>query len=33
MVFWDEKEAKELFQKLLFYNFLVEKPKVKHLKT
>ena len=29
--FWSEKEAKELFQILPFYNFLIEKPKIKHL--
>ena len=29
--FWNEKEAKELFQILPFYNFLTEKPNVKHL--
>ena len=28
--FWNEKEAKELFQILPFYNVLVEKPKIKH---
>ena len=31
MIFWDEKERKELFQKLPFYNVLIEKPKMKHL--
>ena len=31
MSFWDEKEAKKLFQKLTFYNVLIEKPKLKHL--
>ena len=25
--FWNEKEAKELFQILPFYNVLIEKPK------
>ena len=29
--FWNGKEAKKLFQILLFYNFLIEKPKIKHL--
>ena len=29
--FWKEKEAKELFQMLPFYNALIEKPKLKHL--
>ena len=29
--FWNEKEAKELFQSLPFYNVLIEKPKIKHL--
>ena len=30
--FWnDEKEAKNLFQILPFYNVLTEKPKIKHL--
>ena len=29
--FWDEKDAKELFQMLPFYNALIEKPKIKHL--
>ena len=29
--FWNEKEAKELFQILPFYNVLIEKPKIKHL--
>ena len=31
MSFWDEKERKELFKKLPFYNALIEKPKIKHL--
>ena len=31
MSFWDKKEAKKLFQKLPFYNILIEKPKIKHL--
>ena len=29
-VFWNEKEAKQLFQILPFYNVLTEKPKIKH---
>ena len=29
--FWDEKEAKILFQILSFYNVFIEKPKTKHL--
>ena len=29
--FWNEKQAKELFQILRFYNVLIEKPKIKHL--
>ena len=29
--FWNEKEAKELFQILPFCNVLIEKPKLKHL--
>ena len=33
MSFWDEKEAKGLFQELPFYNVLITKPKIKHLKT
>ena len=32
MTFWDEKEAKRLFQKLLLYNVSIEKPHIKHLK-
>ena len=28
---WNEKESKELFQILSFYNVLIEKPKIKHL--
>ena len=31
MSFWNEKEAKELFQELPFYNVLIEKPKTNHL--
>ena len=26
--FWNEKEAKNLFQTLPFYNVLIEKPKI-----
>ena len=33
MNFWDEKEAKRLFQKLPFYNVPTEKPRIKHLKN
>ena len=33
MNFWNEKEAKTLFQKLLFYNVLIEKPRIKHLRN
>ena len=33
MRFWDEKEAKILFQKLPFYNTCTEKPCIKHLKN
>ena len=29
--FWNEKEAKGLFQILPFYNVLTEEPKIKHL--
>ena len=28
MSFWDKKERKKLFEKLPFYNFLIEKPKI-----
>ena len=31
MCFWDEREAKILFQKLPFYNALIEKPYIKSL--
>ena len=31
MSFWNEKEVKQLFQELPFYNALIEKPKIKHL--
>ena len=33
MSFWDEKEAKRLFQKLPFLNIIIEKPRIKHLKN
>ena len=33
MSHWDEKEAKKLFQKLQFYDVLIEKPKTKGLKN
>ena len=29
--FWNEKEAKNLFQILPFYNVLIEKPEIKKL--
>ena len=32
MSYWDEKEAKRLFQKLPFYNVLIEKLRIKQLK-
>ena len=32
MSFWDEKEAKGLFQELPFYNTFIEKPRIKRLK-
>ena len=31
MNFWDEKEAKRLFEELSFYNASIEKPDIKHL--
>ena len=31
MRFWDEKEAKKLFKKPLFYNASIEKPYIKRL--
>ena len=31
MSFWNEKEAKELFQELHFHNVLIEKSKIKHV--
>ena len=33
MNFWDKKEVKKLFRKLPHYNFLIEKPRIKHLKN
>ena len=30
MSFWDEKEAKRLFQELPFYNVLIEKPRIEY---
>ena len=33
MRFWDEKEAERLFQKLPFYNILIEIPHIDHLKN
>ena len=33
MSFWDEKEAKSLFQELPFYNVLIEKPKLNIYQT
>ena len=32
MSFWDEKEAKRLFQKLPVYNVSIEKPCIKRLR-
>ena len=31
MSFWNEKEAKTLFQKPPFYNFLIEKPPIRSI--
>ena len=31
--FWDGKEPKKLFQKLSFYNVLIEKSCIKYLKN
>ena len=31
MSFWNEKEAKKLFQELPFYDVLNERPRIKHL--
>ena len=33
MSFWNEKEAKRLFQELPIYKVLIEKPRVKLLKN
>ena len=33
MSFGDKKEAKRLFQKLPFYNVLIEKPRIKYLRN
>ena len=33
MSFWDEKEAKLLFQEPPFHNTFIEKPRIKHLKN
>ena len=33
MSFWDEKEAKRLFQELPIYKVLIEKPRVKLIKN
>ena len=33
MTFWNEKEAKRLFQILLFYNVSTEKPNIKDFKN
>ena len=33
MSFWDEKQARRLFQGLPFYNVLIEKPSIKRLKN
>ena len=33
MSFWNEKETKRLFQEFPFYNVLIEKPRIKHLKN
>ena len=30
MIFWNEKEAKKLFQQLPFHNVLIKNPKNKH---
>ena len=32
MSHWNERETKSFFQKLLFYNVLIEKPKIRGLK-
>ena len=33
VIFWNEKEAKKFFQRHPFYNALIEKPHIKHLKN
>ena len=33
MTFWNEKEARKLFQELPFYNVLIEKPKISIYQT
>ena len=33
MSFWDEKEAKRLFQKLQFHNTVIKKSHIKRLKN
>ena len=33
MNFWDEREAKGLFQEISFYNTFTEKPHIKRLKS
>ena len=33
MSFWDEKEAKILFEELPFYNVLIEKPRTERVKN
>ena len=33
MSFWNEEEAKIMFQILPFYNVLIEKPKIKGLEN
>ena len=32
-VFWNEKEANRVCQKLPFHNILIEKPHIKHLRN
>ena len=33
MNFWDEKEAKQFFQRLPFYDMFVEKPRIKRIRN
>ena len=33
MSFWDAKEAERFFQHIPFYNVLIEKPRLKHVKN